>query len=308
MSEKLSGQCFFNNHLFYRLNIASVGLMLGLFLSLHVYAYEDLAQSQIITLPMPDKISAYGEFYPGEQDKPAILILHGFLLTHNFLTVKRLAESLHDSGYTVLAPTLSLGINKRKTSLSCEAIHSHSLNDDLLELNQWVNWLKNKTHKDIILMGHSAGSSLIIAYIHKYNDTGIKHIVFLSMPNFGGYPNSFATQKDVELARNANNNPDKKDKLHKFSLSYCKNYVTTPRDFLSYYQLSKTNLYQYLKQSHIQKTLILGSKDSRVDIQWNKSLAATGLKLVIIEGANHFFDSEYEFDLLDEVENILNGL
>ncbi len=34
------------------------------------------------------------------------------------------------------------------------------------------------------------------------------------------------------------------------------------------------------------------------------SLASTNTT-IIIKGANHFFDAEYEFDLLDTVENIL---
>ncbi len=42
------------------------------------------------------------------------MILHGFMLTHNFQTVKQLAESLHESGYTVLTPSLSLGLTNEK--------------------------------------------------------------------------------------------------------------------------------------------------------------------------------------------------
>lgn len=273
-------------------------------ISTSVPAQEDVTQSRIITLPVSEKISSYGEFYPGEDKKPVVLILHGFMLTHNFQTVKRLAEALHDSGYTVLTPTLSLGINKRKMSLSCEAIHTHSLNEDINEINQWVKWLNLKTGKKIILIGHSAGSSQIIAYAHQYPDAPVKQLIFLSMPNFGDAPNSFATRKDVELAKNT---PDKNE-LKTFALSYCSKYVTTAKYFMSYYNLSKDNLYQYLKQSPINKTLILGSKDTRVDKEWNKSLASANIKIIIIKGANHFFDDEYEFDLLDTVEKILANL
>jgi len=265
------------------------------FVCFSAFAQEDITQSRNVTLQVSDKIASYGEFYPGEKNKPAILILHGFMLTHNFQTVKRLAEALHDSGYTILTPTLSLGINKRKMSLSCEAIHTHSLNNDINEINQWVKWLNLKTGKKIILVGHSAGSSQIIAYAHHYPDAPIKQLIFLSMPNFGDAPNSFATRKDVELAKNT---PDKNE-LKTFALSYCSKYVTTAKYFMSYYKLSKDNLYQYLKQSPINKTLILGSKDTRVDKKWNKSLASAKIRIIIIEDANHFFDDEYEFDLLD---------
>lgn len=275
--------------------------LIALFLYLPVLAQENSTESESISLQITDKIAAYGEFYPGESNKPVIMILHGFMLTHNFQTVKQLAESLHETGYTVLTPTLSLGINKRKTSLSCEAIHVHSLTGDLRDINQWVNWLTTRTGKKVTLIGHSAGSSQLIAYVHHYPEAPVNELIFLSMPNFGDSPNSYTTYKDVELAQNT---PDKNE-LQKFALSYCREYVTTPNNFISYYNLSKDNLYDYLKQTPIKKTLILGSRDTRVDKNWNKSLASTNTNIIIIEGANHFFDAEYEFDLLDTVENIL---
>ncbi len=281
--------------------VYSLICLTSLFLCLPVLAQKNTHESQIITLQITDKIAAYGEFYPGDNNKPVVMILHGFMLTHNFQTVKQLAESLHESGYTVLTPTLSLGINKRKTSLSCEAIHTHSLLGDLKDINQWVKWLTVKTGKKLTIIGHSAGSSQLIAYIHHYPSAPVKQMIFLSMPNFRDTPNSYATRKDIELAQKT---PDKND-LKKFSLSYCKEYVTTANNFISYYNLSKDNLYQYLKQTPIKKTLILGSEDTRVDKNWNKSLASTNTTIIIIKGANHFFDAEYEFDLLDTVESIL---
>ena len=60
-----------------------------------------------IKLNIHDNITAYAEYFQGDADKPTILILHGFLLTHNFHTVKRLAESLHESGYNILIPTFT---------------------------------------------------------------------------------------------------------------------------------------------------------------------------------------------------------
>ncbi len=274
----------------------------GLLLYLPVFAHKNTNESQVITLQLTDQIAAYGEFYPGKHNKPVIMILHGFMLTHNFQTVKQLAESLHDSGYTILTPTLSLGINKRKTSLSCEAIHTHSLQGDLKDINQWVEWLTAKTGKKVTIIGHSAGSSQLIAYIHYYPKAPVNQMIFLSMPNFGDTPNSYATRKDIELAQRI---PDK-NVLKTFALSYCREYVTTAKNFISYYNLSKENLYLYLKQTPIKKTLILGSKDTRVDKNWNKSLASTNTSIIIIENANHFFDAEYEFDLLDTVESILS--
>ncbi|MDP3420462.1 MAG: DUF1749 domain-containing protein, partial [Thiobacillus sp.] len=56
-------------------------------------------------------------YHPGRKQLPAVLILHGFLQTREFRTVATMGNSLHDAGYTVLLPTLSLNIPNRRQSL-----------------------------------------------------------------------------------------------------------------------------------------------------------------------------------------------
>jgi dienelactone hydrolase len=61
------------------------------------------AHAETVTLTLANKLMATAEFHEGEPDKPAVILLHGFLQTHQFPTIKRLADSLADEGYTVLA-------------------------------------------------------------------------------------------------------------------------------------------------------------------------------------------------------------
>ena len=98
------------------------------------------------------------------------------------------------------------------------------------------------------------------------------------------------------------------DSLQPFGLSYCKNFVTTASNFLSYYQLSKDNIVSRLKQMPTHKTLIYGTKDQRIDKQWNQELEQLDMEVITIESANHFFDFEHEFDLLDNIEAILEQI
>ena len=259
-----------------------------------------------IQLNIRDNLSANAEYFQGDANKPVILILHGFMLTHNFHTVKRLAESLHESGYNILIPTLSLGINKRVKSLPCEAIHVHSLQQDLEELDQWVNWLAKKSKNRIILIGHSTGSLHLIWYLSEYNVDNVNQAIFLSIPDFGP---SDVTNETVEFAEKARQLvKDNNDSLQEFGLSYCKKYATTASDFLSYYNLSKSNTFERLKKIKINKTLIYGTQDKRIDKKWNQELAHLDMDVITIESANHFFDFEHEFDLLDNIEAILGNL
>jgi len=95
--------------------------------------------AELVTQQMPSGIAANAEYLQGEPGRPTILMLHGFLQTHNFHTIHRLSAGLHDEGYTVLSPTLTLGIPFRKQSLACEAIHTHRLQDDHAEIAAWLD-------------------------------------------------------------------------------------------------------------------------------------------------------------------------
>jgi esterase/lipase len=257
-----------------------------------------------ISLKVSDSINATANFYPGDKDKPSILILHGFMLTAQFHTVNRLAESLHESGFTVLTPTLSLGINKRAKSLECEAIHTHSLSQDLKEIDLWNRWLHEKTGKNTILIGHSSASIMLIWYLADTPSSPVDSVIFLSLPNFG--PSQFNNETEAD-ARAAQDLVEKNNHaLHEFGLAYCKKYVSSAKDFLSYYQLSKANIRKKLEQLSIDKTLIYGSEDKRIDRQWNQDLEKLDIQVITIKKANHFFDFEHEFELLDTIETLLN--
>ncbi len=80
-----------------------------------------------VELEVAPGLTAAAAYWQGEADMPPVLIAHGFLQTREFPTVSRLAESLADFGYSVLKPSLSLGIDRRTKSLACEAIHTHSM-------------------------------------------------------------------------------------------------------------------------------------------------------------------------------------
>ncbi|MCU7837337.1 MAG: alpha/beta hydrolase [gamma proteobacterium symbiont of Taylorina sp.] len=275
-------------------------LFISLFLAVNI-AYSQ----QIIQLNVTDKIIANAEFYQGDTDKPYILILHGFLQTHQFPTVKRLAESLHESGYNVLTPTLSLNINQRTKSLACEAIHTHSLKGDLHELNLWLKWLERKTISPIVLIGHSIGALMMPDYISTYPSDRIQQVIFLSMPNFAsGLPQSYETLEYKNLALKLIKNNDRN--LHEFGLSYCKKFITTAEAFLSYYHLSKEHLLTSIKEININKALIIGSEDNRVEDSWKSDNKQLNIEFIRIEGANHFFDYEHEFELLENVEKLLD--
>jgi len=244
-------------------------------------------------------------FHQGEQDAPVILILHGLLQTRESHTVERIYNALVDSDYTVLAPTLSLDISQRKQSLACEAIHSHSMQSDISEIELWSRWLHNKTNKKVILVGHSSGSVQQLAYLDQYTYKHIQQAILISLGYFGAAPGSNETALDAQRAQEMikQNKPG----LNTFGLSYCKEYVTTPVNYLSYYSWGSKKILNTMKDITVPITVIIGSKDKRIRKSWGRSMEENKIETIMVKGAGHFFDDEYEFDLQDIIDTLVTA-
>lgn len=257
-----------------------------------------------ITLPVNERIIATAQYEAGESDKPLLIFIHGFLQTNEFSTVKRLFDAFYENGFSVLAPNLSLGISNRAKSLSCESIHLHSLDSDTDEIARWIDWSLAQGHNKIILIGHSAGSVNITAYLAKRPDSAVIKTILISLTHYGaGRPEAYESAAHAlqaeQLLQNGNDEPEQ------FALSYCQQYLTLPSKFLSYYRWSDEKVLQALRVSTADNYIIIGSADNRITRHWLEAMQQAKGKVRIISGANHFFDQAHEFDLLDMVESIV---
>jgi pimeloyl-ACP methyl ester carboxylesterase len=270
-----------------------------------LFLYSGLLHAETVSLETEKNVIATAEYKAGEPDKPLLIFIHGFLQTRSFSTVDRLFTALHDSGFSVLAPTLSLGISNRAQALPCESIHIHSLNGDSDEIGQWVNWASKQGHKDIVLIGHSAGSVNITAYLATGSHPVVKKTILISLTHYGpGRPAALETEEHARIARNMIKNGD--DGLGNFALAFCKDYVSTAKNFLSYYDWSDQAIIKSINKKSPANYIILGSEDNRISKDWIRSLRDASAKVIIIDGASHFFDQSYEFDLLEQVENLVD--
>ena len=248
---------------------------------------------------LPSGYVATAKYQTGAAGKPAVLVLHGFLSTRDFLTVSSLTNALADAGFTVLAPNLTLGVNLRAVSLACEAIHMHSLTDDLAEINYWVEWLINRGHKSIVLLGHSFGSLHGLSYTLEYPHPAVKKLIATSLLDMESEIGAAAARAQIKKAEAMVAKND--HALAEYKLSYCKKYVAPPKAFLSYAGWSKQRILRALAQTRVPVEIILGGNDSRMGDGWPALLKKSGVALHVIPGANHFFSNEQEFDLLDSV-------
>lgn len=269
-----------------------------------LFIFPVWAHAAIIQLQVRPGIHASAEYLNGQRDKPAILLLHGFLQTRDFPTVATLARGLRDAGYPVLSPTLSLNIPNRSQSLACEAIHRHSMDDDIGEITHWVDWLKSRGHRSIVLVGHSFGSLQLLAYLDANPDNAIKGYFGTSLieTRIG------KTVRPPLIAQLKNQAQRGQGALVNQQMSYCKKYLATPDDLVSYIRWDQPYTLAALKKSPVRMQLIMGEADEMIGVTWIKALQQARVPMVVLAGANHFMDGEHEFDLLENTLEFLTSI
>jgi dienelactone hydrolase len=264
------------------------------------------ATAQTIEVKLPSGITAMAGYHKGTTSLPTVLLLHGFLQTHQSQPMNSLASNLASRGYSVLSPTISLGINRRSQSMACEAVHTHTISDDTAEIAHWVSWLGKKGHKNIVLVGFSStGNSQILQYISQGTHPEIKKTILTSfVPMFINLEERQKARRALATKRQAG-----AVKIAKYSLGYCKqNFASTPESYLSYASFDPEKIFGILKQSQVSTDIILGAEDFILPAPWLSQLKALKEHIVTIPGANHFFEGTAEFDLAEEVEAVLKNL
>ena len=248
------------------------------------------------------------DYHIGRPSQAAVLLMHGFLQTHESEPMNALASNLFSKGYTTLSPTLSLGVNKRKQSMPCEAVHLHTIEEDVAEIDYWINWLLKKGHTHLALIGFSStGNIEILLYNLQSARPAIKKTILVSL-----IPITFdvAERRKHYATRNAQQTSDIKTP-ELFSLGYCKkNFAASKKTYLSYTQFDEEKILQLIAKAPQPVDMIFGSADTTLPENWLheiKSLPSQA-NIKIINNANHFFDALHEFELTDSVEKLLKDI
>ncbi len=247
------------------------------------------------------------EYLPGDTRRPAILVLHGFLQTREFLTTQSIIDGLSSVGNGILGPNLSLGVADRQQSMQCQAPHQNTFESDLREIDVWVQWLREKGYPSVIIVGHSWGSQHGLGYAEAYPKAPVAGVVSISLVHTEQTPQVIAQQ--IAAARQRLSRKDAS--LKPYALSYCKEYMAKPETYLSYARWSDDHVLDVLarlKKRRVSVHVLLGSEDKRSDAAWVKALRVSASQVLVIAGANHFFSSLHEFELNERLEVILSQL
>jgi pimeloyl-ACP methyl ester carboxylesterase len=283
------------------------GWAISLFATLTFIVLSSPAQAEGLRLTSADGKPVNAEYLPGDTRRPAVLVLHGFLQTREFLTTQTIISGLSSVGNGILSPNLSLGVADRQQSMQCQAPHQNTFEDDLREIDVWVQWLRKQGYPSVIIVGHSWGSQHGVGYADAYPKAPIAAVVGVSLVRTEQTPRVIARQSAAAKERLTR----KDTALKPYALSYCKEYMARPESYLSYARWSDARVLgvlERLKKRQVPVYVLLGSQDKRSDNAWAKALRVSASQVLVVEGANHFFSSLHEFELNERLEVILARL
>lgn len=248
-----------------------------------------------------------------------IIILHGMLAHHQMEIIRSAQQVLLDNERSSLAINLSLNIDNRQGFHDCLLPHRHLQEDALLEIDAWVQWLRQKGVSKIALMGHSRGANQLMVYARDYPSRDVTHLVMLA-PGAGGtkgarklYEERYGTDLD-EIVAFAEQQvaSGSGDELMKFDFGTCPQTDATPRTFLSYWKINNrfSDFSEVLAGISVPTLILIGNQD---ELQPNApELLASAtvnerVSMIVIESAGHFFRDlnldeaiEYAIEFIDQ--------
>jgi len=262
------------------------------------------ASADEVVLSLSNGKQGVADFRPGSKEKPAVLLLHGFLQTNQFSTIQLMADELATSNYTVLAPTLTLNISQRRNSLGCNAVQNHRADDSRREISDWFAWLKKQGYPRIIAIGHSSGSMRLLHYLSEKPAILPQQFIAVSIGPINSQLDSPKMQQHIRQAKEhiSKNDPQ----IDHYSLGFCRNnYAAPAQAYLSYIAWNEQWVLQRLQNSPVPIHVVLGSADSWVPAGWAATLSSQAIPHTLLDGAGHNFSGTQEFEFQELIVNLV---
>lgn len=277
---------------------------IALTVTLATFIGSATAMAEGVRLMSAEGLPLNADYLTGDKRRPALLVLHGFLQTREFLTTQTIINGLSSTGNAILSPNLSLGVPDRQQSMQCRAPHQNTFEEDLQEIDLWVRWLRKRGYPSVIIIGHSWGSQHGLGYADANPQAPITALVNISLVRTEQNAQVIARQIAAAKARRGRQD----GALQPYGLSFCKEYMAKPSTYLSYARWTDRHVLDVLdrlKKRQLPVYVVIGGQDSRSDSAWVKALSVHATQVSVVDGANHFFSSLHEFDLNERLEAIL---
>lgn len=251
-------------------------------------------RAETVHLTMPSGIQGRAAYHAGRSGQGAVLLLHGFLQTEDFSTLRQLYDGLAEAGYTILAPTLTLGVPDRKESLDCDSLHLNEVGDEVAEVQAWFQWLARHGTGPIYVLGHSYGARLMIIWASGHPDDRVRGLLAISL--IGSRPSG--PRLDA-LRRRIRRLPP--TQLVREPLSFCRRYTAPAAAYLGYLHWDDRRMLGAVAHLRAPLDVLLGGADPNLPHHWPARLDGAGAHVTILPRASHFMNGLHQFALLDWV-------
>ena len=292
-----------------------LSLFAGLCFSLPVLAEQVQITHQDLTLNA-NLVKVDGNWPAG----PVILMTHGTLAHGNMEIMAGLQSMFEEMEISSLSISLSLGLSDRKGMYDCQTPHTHLHTDAVSEIGLWHEWLKKQGVENVVLLGHSRGGNQTARYATSTNDKTISHVYLLapqimtSKYSRENYKKRYKTplQPLLEKAQILVAAGKGKSLIKDVDFIYCEKTQATAEAFVSYYHFpeEKMDTSNLLKSINYPVTVYAGSEDTTVkDLipKTQSKIDGDKSKLVIIDGADHFFRDLYSEEIVEAIVEDIEG-
>jgi alpha/beta superfamily hydrolase len=247
----------------------------------------------------------------------AVLLLHDTLAHNRMEILSALQELLRERGVNSLAITLSLGLNERRGLFDCGIEQDHRNEDAIVEIQGWVDWLKQQEAANITLAGHARGGNQIAIYAAKEPDAAVKRLVLIApladtqtsleaefSQRFGQPLQPILAQAEKLVAEDQSTTL-----MTGVPFLVCENAKVTSGAFVNYYGPNQ-NLYTPSLLPHIQRPILMVVGD--LDPLANELMpaiegmpGANNIRAETIAGADRFFRDLAVDQLADRINDFL---
>jgi pimeloyl-ACP methyl ester carboxylesterase len=245
-----------------------------------------------------------------------VLMTHGTFAHNRMRLMTDLQHLLGARGFSTLAITLSLGVDRRQGMFDPQQPHHHRHTDSLDEIGAWLGWLREAGAEKIVLLGHSRGGNQTAWYAAEHlsgDDVGA--VVLIAPMTWSDtrarefYQKTHGTDITPVIAR-ATSAPEN-EMLNDIPFLFYPGASATAGSYLSYhgdeYRLDTPQLLPKIEPPAL---VVAAENDEIVDDlpERVEELGQDDVRLITIPGADHFFKGQFAVEAADAVSDFLDKL
>jgi len=244
-----------------------------------------------------------------------VILVHGTMGHRDMDVMRHFRSLLAERGHSTLAINFSLGVDAREGMFDCGVPSRHRTEDSLPEIDAWIRWAATGGAGPVTLLGFSRGAQQAAWYAAQRPHVALQRVVLLA-PIFAGDPaRNYQTRFGTPLAPLLQRAAALRDQgragelLASVGFLNCDSTSVSAQSFLSYYDPARDGEPDATVPRLRLPTLIVAAGADTIvrDLPSRIAPAVDGvrIRIVVIDGADHFFRDLYGEDAADAVAAFL---